>query len=94
MGRKDRDHPLPNKFIYYPDDGGHGYFDKALNRRFETKKQKRQFLNEHKMLEDGTSDRERKRQANHIVEQINVDRKKQGLKPKTKQELVGDSWRR
>ena len=44
--------------------------------------------------EDGMLDRDRKRNADKLVEQINEDRRKKGMKTKTKQELIGDSWRR
>ena len=40
--------------IYCPDGG---YFDKALNRRFESKAEKRAYLREHKLKMAGTDDK-------------------------------------
>ena len=49
-------------------------------------------MNEHKLVEDGSMESEKHR-INRLVEQINYEREKQGLKPRTKDEILGDSRR-
>ena len=43
--------------IYFPKVGG--YYDKALCKRFETKKQKQRYMKENKLVQDGSSDGKR-----------------------------------
>jgi hypothetical protein len=81
---------LPNKNIYFPQKSHHGYFDKALGQHFNTKTEKREFMNKHGIAEDGSMESDKHR-TNRLVEEINHQREKQGLKPKTKEELIGDS---
>ena len=81
---------MPNKFIYFPKKSHHGYFDKALNRYFNTKSEKRAFMNEHKLAEDGSMESEKHR-VNRLTEEINEGRRKMRLKPLTKEQAIGDS---
>lgn len=81
---------MPNQSIYFPKKSHHGYFDKALQRWFGSKSEKKDFMNAHGLVEDGSMENDRHR-INRLVEQINEDRKKQGLKSKTKDEIIGDS---
>ncbi len=81
---------MPNKNIYFPKKSHHGYFDKAMNKFFSTKSEKRDFMNAHGLVEDGSMERDKHR-INRLTEQINEDRRKQGLEPKRKEELIGDS---
>ena len=79
-----------NKNIYFPKKSHHGYYDKALNRWFSTKSEKRNFMNIHGIIEEGSMENQRKRD-DRLVEQINEERRKQGLTPKLKEQLIGDS---
>ncbi len=79
---------MKNQFIYYPKKSSHGYFDKALNRHFNDKTEKREYMNTHGIIEHPSMESERHRE-NRLVEQINYDREKHGLKTKTKSELMG-----
>ncbi len=81
---------MPNQFIWFPKKSHHGYFDKALARNFNSKSEKRDFMNAHGLHEDGSMESERHR-VNRLAEQINEERKKQGLKSKTVSELRGDN---
>lgn len=79
-----------NKEIYFPKKSHHGYYDKALGRYFSSKTEKRDFMNEHKLVEDGSMESEKHR-INRLCETINYEREKRGEKPKTKEEIIGDS---
>ncbi len=79
---------MPNKFIWFPKKSHHGYFDKALARNFNSKSEKRYFINHQELHEDGSMESERHR-VDRLAEQINEERKKQGLKSKTVSELRG-----
>ena len=83
---------MPNKEIWFPKKSHHGYYDKALNRYFSDKTEKREYMNEHKLVEDGSMESEKHR-VNRLCEVINYEREKQGEKPKTKEEIIGDSRR-
>lgn len=76
---------MPNKSIYFPDDGGHGYYDKALQRRFNTKREKREFMNRHGFQEDGSMENPCKRKK-RLHEFIEESRRNQGLRPRTMRE--------
>lgn len=77
-------------FIFYPKKSSHGYFDKALNRRFNSKSEKRDFMNTHGIIEHPSMESEKHR-INDRVDFINYEREKKGLKPKTKVELLGNA---
>ena len=79
-----------NKEIYFPKKSAQGYYDKALGRHFSTKSEKREFMNTHKIVENPSMESD-KRRTNRLVEIINHERERQGLKPKTKYELIGDA---
>lgn len=81
-----------NREIYFPKKSAHGYFDKALNRHFSTKTEKREFMNAHSIVEHPSMESDKHR-VNDRVDLINYYREKQGLKPKTKRELMGDAYR-
>lgn len=81
-----------NKEIYFPKKSAHGYYDKALGRYFSSKTEKRDFMNAHNLVEDGSMESERHR-VNRLCEVINEEREKHGLKSKTKEEIIGDSRR-
>ena len=83
---------MPNKFIWFPKKSHHGYFDKVLGKHFYDKSEKRDYMNAHGLAEDGSMEHDRKR-VDKIVEQINEDRRKQGKKTLTKEQLVGDTRR-
>lgn len=61
-----------------------------MNRWFNTKGEKRKYMNDNKIVEDGSMERDKKR-ISRIAEQINADRNKKGLKSRTEAELLGDS---
>ena len=74
--------------VWFPK-GGTKYFDKALRQTFYSKQEKRDYLKQHKLRqfsEDVSKDTRDKQYA----ENINMERKKQGLKPKTLTELKGN----
>ena len=82
----------PNANIYFPKKSHHGYFDKAMQRWFNSKSEKRNYMNSHKLVEDGSMERDKKR-VSRIVEEINEDRRKKGLKTRTVEQYLGDSRR-
>ena len=60
---------------------------------FNDKSEKRDFMNTHGIIENPSMESDRHR-TNRLVDQINESREKQGLKPKTKSQLIGDArWR-
>jgi len=81
---------MKNTFIYFPKKSHHGYYDRGLQQWFDSKQDKRVFMNEHKLVEDGSMENDRHR-VSRITDQINVDREKKGLKPLTKEQVVGNS---
>ena len=76
--------------VYFPKKAHNGYFDKALNRTFYSKTEKEMYMKAHHLVEDGSMESEKHRE-NRLVDQINYDREKAGLKPKTREQLIGDS---
>lgn len=76
--------------IYFPKKSHHGYFDKALQQHFHSKTQKVEYMRAHGIVEDGSMESQKHRDR-RLCEEINEARKKQGLKPKTEVELIGDS---
>lgn len=76
--------------IYYPKKTHGGYFDKALNRTFYSKTEKREFMNAHGIIEHPSMESDRHR-TNNLVDKINYEREKRGLKPVTKAKLIGDA---
>jgi len=76
--------------VYFPKKSHNGYFDKALNKTFYSKSEKETFMKAHHLAEDGSMESEKHRE-NRLVDQINYEREKTGLKPKTREQLVGDS---
>lgn len=79
---------MKNQFVYFPKKSAHGYYDKALNRHFSSKTEKRDYMNTHGLVEMPSSE-SKKHLINDRVDYINYQREKQGLRPKTKAELVG-----
>lgn len=79
-----------NKSIYFPKKSHHGYFDRGLQQWFNSKQDKRTFMNEHNIVEDGSMEGEKKR-INRITDEINSHREKKGLKPITREQVVGNS---
>ena len=78
--------------VYFPKKTHNGYYDKALQRTFYSKSEKATYMKSHNFVEDGSMESERHR-TNRLVDQINYEREKSGLRPKTREELVGDSRR-
>jgi len=78
--------------VYFPKKTHNGYYDKALQRTFYSKSEKATYMKSHNLVEDGSMESERHR-TNRLVDQINYEREKSGLRPKTREELVGDSRR-
>ena len=78
---------MPNKEIYFPK-GVDGYYDKGLQKYFGTKREKREYLNAHGLVEDGSMETQRHREE-RLTEIINEERRKQGLKPKSREQLTG-----
>ena len=78
------------KSVYWPKDRSDGYFDRALQRHFRNKDDKRRFLKEHNIIENYSMEDDRKRRK-RLVDEINYHREKEGLKPKTQAELEGDA---
>jgi hypothetical protein len=68
----------------------YGYYDRALQKHFATNREKRDYLKAHGFRESGDMESDKKRTARNVAI-VNEARRKQGLKPKTAQELVGDS---
>jgi hypothetical protein len=68
----------------------YGYFDKALNRQFNTEHAKRDYMKANDMHVDGSMESDERR-TNRVTDEINADRVRRGQKPKTKHELVGNS---
>lgn len=81
---------MPNQNVFFPRKSHNGYFDKALQRTFYSKSEKRDYMNAHKLVEDGSMESEKHRE-NRLVDKINYEREKNGLKPKTREQIVGDS---
>ena len=75
--------------VWYPKKSHHGYYDKALG-WVNSKSHKEKLMKEKGMVEDGSTESDKHR-TNRLVDEINYSREKQGLKPKTKVELIGDS---
>ena len=82
---------MPNQNIFFPKKSHHGYFDKALNRWFNDKTEKRNYMNTHSLREDGSMETQRHRKR-RIVEEINMDREKRGQKTMTTKEIMGDLY--
>ncbi len=70
----------------------YGFYDKALNKHFVTERSKKEYMKAHSIVHDGSMENENKRDERNVAI-INDERRKQGLKPKTKQELAGDARR-
>jgi hypothetical protein len=68
---------MANQFIWFPRKSHHGYFDKALNRHFYSKSEKRDYLNAHGLAEDGSMESQKHRDK-RVYEQAMEDRKKHG----------------
>jgi len=66
----------------------YGEYDAALQKFFSTKQQKKEYLKKNNLAPDGSMESVKHR-TERIAASINEERKKQGLKPKTVQELVG-----
>ena len=66
------------------------YHDKALNKVFKSKQEKKEFMEKTGIRHDGSMESERKR-TSRLCEIINDHRNKNGLKSKTEAELVGDA---
>ena len=81
---------MKNQFISFPKKSATGYFDKALNRFFSDKTEKRNYMNTHGLIEHPSMESEKHR-VNNNIDFINYEREKKGLKPKSKAELLGDS---
>lgn len=75
---------------WFPRKSHHGYFDRGLNKYFNSKSEKAAYMKANKLAEDGSMENEIHREK-RLVDQINYEREKAGLKPKTRAELVGDS---
>lgn len=83
---------MKNQFVYFPKKSAAGYFDKALNRHFSDKTEKRNYMNAHGIVEHPSMESDKHR-INRIVDEINYHREKNGDRPKTKRELMGDNYR-
>ena len=70
----------------------YGEFDRALNKHFGTRREKKEYLKKHGLRHDGSTESERHR-IERIAEQYNEQRKKEGKKPRTVQEIVGTTRR-
>ena len=68
----------------------YGGFDKALNKYFPTERAKKYHMEKHGIVHDDSMEREHKRDERNAAI-VNETRRKQGLKPKTLQELAGDA---
>jgi len=68
----------------------YGVHDKALNKFFPTERSKREHMKIHGIAHDGSMEKERKRDDRNAAI-INQERRKQGLKPRTLQELAGNA---
>ena len=76
--------------VFFPKKSHNGYFDRALNKTFYSKSEKEKYLKANHLAEDGSMENERHRE-NRLVDRINYELEKQGLKPKTKEQLIGDA---
>jgi len=77
---------LPNQSIWFPRKSHHGYFDKALGRKFSTKQEKRDFMNVHGLREDGSMENQ-KRRDKRIYETVMEEKKKKGLPTESRDEF-------
>ena len=77
---------LPGK-VWYPK-GGYAYFDKALQKKFYSMQEKRDYMKIHGIVEAPQVESEKKKDS-RCAEVINYSRVEQGLKPKTVTELKG-----
>ncbi|MBU0598901.1 hypothetical protein KKF61_08025 [Patescibacteria group bacterium] len=68
----------------------YGLHDKALNKNFLSDKEREGYLKEKGFKHADDSERDKHR-TERLAHTVNEERRKQGLKPKTEQELVGNS---
>jgi len=80
---------MPNQSIYWPKDAHAGYYDKALQKHFHSKSEKREYMNSKGISEEGSMESNSHRDR-RLADEINYHREKQGLKPKTIAELKGE----
>lgn len=83
---------MKNQFIYFPKKTAQGYYDRALGRHFGSKSEKREFMNTHGIIEHPSMESDRHR-TNRLTDMINYEREKRGERPKTKAQLMGDTYR-
>lgn len=81
---------MGNQNIWFPRKSAHGYFDKGMQKYFNSKSEKREYMNSHNLVEDGSMESEKHRE-NRLVDQINYEREKKGMKPRNREQIVGDS---
>lgn len=81
---------MGNQSIWFPKKSHNGYYDKAMQRTFYSKSEKREYMNTHGLAEDGSMESEAHRER-RLVDQINYNREKAGLKPKTREQIIGDA---
>jgi len=77
--------------IWFPK-GGTKYFDKALRREFHSKKEKENFLNKHKLVEDYKPDKLFKKDLVRIHEEVEESRRKKGFKPRKAEVVIKDGF--
>ncbi len=77
---------MPNKFIYFPRKSPHGYFDMALQKFFNTKSEKREYMNAHGLREDGSME-SRKRRDDRLYETAQEDRIRRGMPTESRAEF-------
>ena len=79
------DIPRLRSSVWYPK-GGYAYFDKAMQRKFYSKTEKRDYMKANGLTEAHSKPRSDK----ELCEIVNCERNKQSLKSKTVSELKGD----
>lgn len=76
--------------VFFPKKSHAGYYDHDLKVRFHDAKHKAEYLQKHGLYETPTGITNKTRHVENVIESLNHDRERRGLKPLSKQECVGD----
>ena len=70
-------HPsVDNKKVFFPKKSHHGYFDETFQRRFNSEREKRNFMNNHGFVEKGEASREHVKRVKDFAAHCKNERSK------------------